>query len=216
MHILTKFIASLTRVQKYHNASVIKEIQDTLSKLAYNVGILLEEEGLLKSLGLYRNDIITFQSEIIRSLSLVERNLSSSADDFVKNSIPTIARSIARLGNTIFIALGSVTMVVNELLSWIPTHNGYTVMENMHDHGLNDFRYQLKYNYKNMMGIAKEWSEDYKYGIVWKVTDGWFTVPELYIATQKDPNHFKYKNLSPNDEFNWGHHIPFVKKGNND
>lgn len=90
------------------------------------------------------------------------------------------------------------------ILNWIPSGNGYSIWSNTSDHGLNDWYYQWKNNFYSMIRTGENFSEDLKKGIVWRVEDGWFSLPNLFIATQDD---LKYKDLSPNDEFNWGNKI---------
>lgn len=90
------------------------------------------------------------------------------------------------------------------LLNWIPSGNGYSIWSNFGDHGLNDWHYQWKNNFDSMIKTGENFSENYKKGIVWRVEDGWFSLPNLFIATQGD-NH--YKMLSPGNEFNYGNKI---------
>ncbi|PAK21160.1 hypothetical protein CJJ23_03405 [Mycoplasmopsis agassizii] len=77
----------------------------------------------------------------------------------------------------------------------------------MHDHGLNDFKSQMSNNLETMIKLQVEWSEDYYEGMEWKVVDGWFALPRLFIRTQKDGD--REVELF---NFNWGNRVPFRKK----
>ena len=68
----------------------------------------------------------------------------------------------------------------------------------MYDHSLNDWKYQVKNNFYTLSRIAKEWSYNYKYHITWKVTDGWFSYPRLYIKRGSEYSWTRFYN------FNWG------------
>lgn len=75
---------------------------------------------------------------------------------------------------------------------------------------LNDWDYQWRKNSKAMEDLEIEWSEEYKYGIVWQVIDTWIELPEIFIATQGFPS--TRQHLSPGDSFNWGNSIAFRNK----
>lgn len=105
-------------------------------------------------------------------------------------------------------------LITDALINIIPQRNGFTIYENMHDHGLNDWEFQWKNNRKEMIKIAARKSEYFNHGIVWMVTDRWFSFPDLYIAKQMmdypDPSKIPSKYwewLSPGNEFNFGHKI---------
>lgn len=92
--------------------------------------------------------------------------------------------------------------------------------ENFNDHGLNDWDFQMKNNEETMYKIAFNFSDNFKKGIVWKVTDWWFSYPELYIAPTneyiedsiKEPSPSSFKHLSPGTNFNFGNKIKEISK----
>lgn len=98
--------------------------------------------------------------------------------------------------------------------------NGYTIYENFNDHGLNDWDFQMKNNEETMYKIAFNFSNNFKNGVVWKVTDGWFSYPELYIAPTNENNALRveepdtslFEHLSPGTSFNFGNKIEEIIK----
>lgn len=94
------------------------------------------------------------------------------------------------------------------------------VNENFNDHGLNDWDFQMKNNEETMYKIAFNFSDNFKKGIVWKVTDGWFSYPELYIAPTneyikdsiEEPSPSSFKHLSAGTSFNFGNKIKEISK----
>lgn len=78
--------------------------------------------------------------------------------------------------------IGAVIGLVSELvLNVIPTPNGFTPLDNMFDHGLNDWDFQLRHNTSNVLGIALAFSEDLSHGISWKVKDSILDTPDLWV-----------------------------------
>lgn len=103
---------------------------------------------------------------------------------------------------------------VDAIISNWDQGNGYNLYENWHDHGLNDWRFQVKNNFRTLVQIAAKKSDYLQKGIVWKITDGWFSYPDLYIAQQlsveDDPAHIPSSNwlwLSPGNEFNFANYV---------
>lgn len=86
--------------------------------------------------------------------------------------------------------------------------NGHSVLQNMGDHGLNDYEFQIKHNLVNMANLAFLFSNNLKNSIYWKVTDGWFWYPELYIKTGEN-NHDVWIHLSSGNSFNFGNKIEY-------
>ncbi|WP_426461201.1 hypothetical protein [Mycoplasma hafezii] len=129
--------------------------------------------------------------------------------NFLIGALSVAGASIPIAGSIIAIT----TLVCDILLKSIPLGNGYTIYENFNDQGLNDWEFQWKNNHKNMISIASKYSNGFKNGIVWKVTDGWFTYPDIYIATSKgnglnnEYENYSYTWLSPGNEFNFGNKI---------
>ncbi|PAF55156.1 hypothetical protein [Mycoplasmopsis agassizii] len=195
-------------------SSQLLVMKSSLSDLSSKINEVLNEDQYLKAIGFNRNKLTEFlqyvnQVNYATNSYLQNENQNDSLTN-VTNSINTFQKYV----DPFELALRAMVTVSDQILLHIPTPNGYTAFENINDHGLNDFKKQIKDNYSTMMWIEKEWSDNFQHGIVWKVTDGWFTFPDLFIATQEEP--YKYKLLSPNDEFNWGHPIPLTIKGDSD
>ncbi|WP_371246691.1 hypothetical protein ACA758_01820 [Mycoplasmopsis agassizii] len=195
-------------------SSQLLVMKSSLSDLSSKINEVLNEDQYLKAIGFNRNKLTEFlqyvnQVNYATNSYLQSENQNDSLTT-VTNSINTFQKYV----DPFEIALRAMVTASDQILLHIPTPNGYTAFENINDHGLNDFKKQMKDNYSTMMWIEKEWSDNFQHGIVWKVTDGWFTFPDLFIATQEEP--YKYKLLSPNDEFNWGHLIPLTIKGDSD
>ncbi|MGY6172620.1 hypothetical protein ACW95P_04720 [Candidatus Mycoplasma pogonae] len=105
--------------------------------------------------------------------------------------------------------LGSIGI---QLLENIKTNNGYTIWENFGDHGLNDWYFQLKNNSNVISQIAHSFSENFTKPIEWKVDDGWFTLPNLFIRTGQGNYKSNFIELSPGWEFNYGDKIKLKLK----
>lgn len=113
------------------------------------------------------------------------------------------------IGNVVGALAG---LIVTSLLSTIPTGNEYSSMDNIEDHGLNDWNFQWKHNYNEMADIAYKWSQDLTHGVQWGVVDAWTSLPELYIQTQDVDGTFQH--LSPGSSFNFGNKISLSKVNN--
>lgn len=108
--------------------------------------------------------------------------------------------------------IGFVAGIIGStLLDLIPSGNGHSIASNIGDGGLNDWDFQIKNNFETLVKIAISWSDAYKHGIVWKVTDPFWEEPELFIATQGDSS--SEQHLSPGYSFNYGHKIGLWTKG---
>lgn len=158
------------------------------SEMLINIGVLSEE--------------LTFFPSLLGVLQNNADSINQLSDNLISWAIPLLMR-VPEVGPLLF----SGAVLINEILH-MPSGNGYSFFENMHDHGLNDWNYQMRHNFYNMATLANRWSKNYGRdfydGVVWKVTDGWFTLPELYIRAQNESN---WKHLSPGDSFNWGNKI---------
>lgn len=138
--------------------------------------------------------------------------LSTSTDIF--SSVLSFASLFAPAAAAMpFISIGvgilSIIFSTLNIIFNVDSGNGYTIHENWHDHGLNDWRFQLKNNRENLVKIALDHSNGFKDNIQWTVTDGWFTFPELYI---KNLTENKDTFLSPGTSFNFGNKIQFRGK----
>lgn len=119
-------------------------------------------------------------------------------------AIFTSVSFITTLHELVGVFCGATIIFIQAILSFYKVGNGFSVMQNWGDHGLNDWRFQLKNNASNIALIEKHFSNGYTSGIDWKVTDGWFSLPNLYIRTQANNS---WLNLSPENEFNYGNKI---------
>lgn len=143
--------------------------------------------------------------------------------NFVNSTVNVAITSFLMASSTIGAPVAIVALAYFGLeifLKSYVTGNGKTIYENFNDHGLNDWEYQMKNNRDVMLATALEFSENLKYGVTWKVTDGWFSYPDLYISRSLynyQQNKFvhiselPYTLLSPNNEFNFGNKIKFKK-----
>ncbi|OYD26841.1 hypothetical protein EI74_0453 [Mycoplasma testudineum] len=172
----------------------------------------LEFEELSNKSGIQYDDLKRFMKIADEEMNKFANSLNTAI--LTRSIITSIGSKITKLiplplvqavSKTLDITSQFLKLLYNMLN--IKTGNGYTVVENMHDHGLNDFRFQWKYNIENMVLIQKNWSENFRYGIQWKVSDGWFTLPRLFIRAQKhgeeDTEFFG---------FNWGNKVQARKK----
>ena len=143
--------------------------------------------------------------------------------NFVNSTVNVAITSFLMASSTIGAPVAIVALAYFGLeifLKSYVTGNGKTIYENFNDHGLNDWEFQMKNNRDVMLATALEFSENLKYGVTWKVTDGWFSYPDLYISRSLynyQQNKFvhiselPYTLLSPNNEFNFGDKIKFKK-----
>lgn len=139
--------------------------------------------------------------------------IASTTTDFI-SSILSLASLLAPATAAmpfISIGIGALSIILSTLniIFNINSGNGYTMHENWHDHGLNDWRFQLKNNRANKVKIALDHSNGFADNIQWTVTDGWFTFPELYI---KNLTNQKETFLSPGTSFNFGNKIQYKGK----
>ncbi|NQZ66356.1 MAG: hypothetical protein HRT99_04065, partial [Mycoplasmatales bacterium] len=79
------------------------------------------------------------------------------------------------------VAGAAASFVFDALLNVIPTPNGYSISDNIGDHGLNDFNFQWKENEDVMTKLELEFSENLSHGISWKVDDSLLDTPNLWI-----------------------------------
>ncbi|TDO18980.1 hypothetical protein EI74_0798 [Mycoplasma testudineum] len=158
----------------YHESRRAKNEFEKLSKIS---GI--ENKKLIRFMNSADLEINQFSKAINNALRV--GSFATSAASSVFGLVKTPKTKLISLA----LNVASLTFdLINALLN-IKTPNGFSIIENMHDHGLNDFRNQWINNTENMVLIQKNWSENFKYGIQWKVSDGWFTLPRLFIRAQK-------------------------------
>lgn len=135
---------------------------------------------------------------------------SSSVTEFVTKAYARTAVAATIIGVQLIPVVGQL---VSALLSTLWTvantfkfGNGYTLWENFDDHGLNDWNFQLKENTYHMAKIAQKLSNNKRAGVVWKVTDGWWTLPNLYVKSQVSSS---WTELSNYGGFNFGNKINY-------
>lgn len=137
-------------------------------------------------------------------INVVDKSLSFIASVVVAGDPTQVARIVAS-------AYLTVSGIVNWIINKVTLGNGYTIAQNFNDHGLNDWKFQMKYNAKTMVNIAYSWSNNLENGVEWKVTDGWFSFPELYIKStlpgKGKESHEQFVHLSDGNSFNFGNKI---------
>lgn len=153
-----------------------------------------------------KSDFSEFASDILGAGLKVATNLG------IKTITTKLGGAIGSIwgpgGAVIGAAIGWLTgTAIGLVLSIVETGNGYTIWENFDDHGLNDWNFQWKSNRKNMSLNGIHWSERYTKGVYWKVTDGWFYTPRLYIGTQGEGLRNISGTTSTGNSFNWGNKI---------
>ncbi|WP_426460894.1 hypothetical protein [Mycoplasma hafezii] len=229
---LTNLISAIKKAFPSEGHSILKDtyVQQFLQKAKSLDGLSMDVYGetfssLLKKVGtkiLFAVNVASFLN------SLGEAIINSSNDyvnvkavyDAVIGAANVAISSVAALSATIpvpgqLVAAG--LLVFDILIKIIKVGNGHTIYENFNDQGLNDWEYQWKYNAKNMLEIALYYSDNLKYGVTWKVTDGWFSLPNLYISKSKlEGSKYRYQDwdyklLSPGNEFNYGNKIKMKK-----
>lgn len=154
--------------------------------------------------GMTRGGLPTSYDEFINKNSEVE-------SDFLLESAALLAGVGIAVGLGLAVSMpvvGAIAAGILLIADFIPSGNGHSLLSNYDDHGLNDWDYQWKANSKRMILNMVNWSYDYRYGIVYKVTDSWFYTPRLEIRTQGKSNAriISGTNAFGND-FNWGHEI---------
>ncbi|NQZ29401.1 MAG: hypothetical protein HRT98_03345 [Mycoplasmatales bacterium] len=142
-----------------------------------------------------------FPMALTKQLVSHATNKESEIHYWVKNLIDTSITTILSITSP----LGMVISGIWDLMHIIGPGNDASFIENWNDHGLNDFKFQMNHNLYNMAHTAHNFSLDYSSGIEWKVTDGWFTFPEIYVGTDKSG--YPWKFISPGTSFNFGHKL---------
>ncbi|MDK2819370.1 MAG: hypothetical protein KFW07_00890 [Mycoplasmataceae bacterium] len=176
--------------------------------LSNDVNFLRANTNWLQNIGMYTNDL----KKILEGYSIITNSHYYSTDwRYVSTSI------ISRFSGFLFsikeptfmtqaIAIG--IHAINEMLN-VPMGNGYSPIENMHDHGLNDWNSQLRNNFTAIGSLAQQASQSgnnkFVDGVEWKVTDGWWTLPKLYLKWQGKRD---WIDVSPGQSFNWGNKVP--------
>lgn len=211
---------------------ISKLIDDTLIKR--NILTVVEAKGLMTSLGsgmqskelfqilLRKSSIqlpmgflgdILFNSLIYSISNFNNLNAEDWVDELAKGIIPSL---LSGVGGIILGPVGAILGgIISEILTNIDVGNGHSFSENIGDHGLNDWEYQWKNNEDNMIKIQNEWSNSFTKGVNWKVVDGWFTCPHLYIQTNGDADWTGVsKDVSHGfgSTFNYGRKIDFLPK----
>lgn len=186
----------------------------------------------LKAKAIHSLNVITLawnSAMIINSLRTAanNHNLDSKTVYDITGNVIKIVKSVLVLGAAstgvglpIAIALDLAYDIFDAAIKTVKLGNGYTIYENFNDHGLNDWDFQMKNNEETMYKIAFNFSDNFKKGIVWKVTDGWFSYPELYIAPTneyiedsiEEPSPSSFKHLSAGTSFNFGNKIKEISK----
>ena len=190
--------AFLTNVYNQHN----------LSPLSNDVMFLKGNIEWLKKIGMYTSDL----QEILEGYSILTNPNYYFADwRYVSSSILSrFSGFLFSIQDPTFMiqALGIGINFINEILN-MPISNGYSPLENMHDHGLNDWNYQLRNNFSAIGSLAQQASESgnkkFYDGVEWRVTDGWWTLPKLHLRWQGST---RWIDVSPRDSFNWGNKVP--------
>ncbi|PAK21238.1 hypothetical protein CJJ23_03100 [Mycoplasmopsis agassizii] len=190
--------------------NIVKEFSDDTQKVSnesYALKNYLQKIGV--STGPIQSIIDMFNAENQKVADRTRKalNVVSNVNSFV-NNVSSLFNStgVGRLISVTTTIIGQVFNIVRKIFN-TRTGNGYTVLENMHDHGLNDFKHQMSTNLDNMIKLQVEWSDYYYHGMEWKVVDGWFSTPRLFIRTQKEWD--KQVELF---NFNWEHRVAFRKK----
>ncbi|RIV16869.1 hypothetical protein [Mycoplasmopsis gallopavonis] len=212
--------AKTTTENIFNNPAISKFIQslksnfDKTGKLLSNFKIVSKAfSKFFLSLAIY--DLMIGLKEFIENSSTDYINVKSFYNIITYSSafmlsLASASNSVPLVGQLVSLAILSLDIA----LKTIKVGNGHTFYENFNDHGLNDWEYQLKNNFDNMLYWAISYSDNFRKGVTWKVTDGWFSFPDLYIATTEEENNdfpywkYKYKWLSPGNEFNFGNKIP--------
>lgn len=168
----------------------------------------------------YKSAMSIYQAYLLADsirLAVKEGYLSSKAAVEILGNALRLASTLASTtpaGPFLMLASGVYDLTV-WFLKIIPGGNGYTVYENFNDCGLNDWKFQLKNNGDTIYKTALNFSNELHNGIVWKVTDGWFSYPELYIAktneynseVNNEPDDSEFQHLTPGTSFNFGNYV---------
>jgi hypothetical protein len=172
--------------------------------LSDDVNFLRANTDWLKKIGMYTSDL----QEILEGYSILT-NPYYYLNDWRYMSTNIIGRFSGFLWSvkeptfiTKILAIG--IHAANEILNF-PTGNGYSPIENMHDHGLNDWNSQLRNNFSAIGSLAQQASQTSSNKFYDGVTDGWWTLPKLYLKWQGKRD---WIDVSPGDSFNWGNKIP--------
>ena len=171
-------------------------------------------------------------SGVVTAVTLLQSFASRLANERPEDAlIDTLTKDVAPLvgaaaGTAIGAAGGPIGsffggliggVLVDGLLNMFPSANGYTISENMTDHGLNDFKFQRKENKEVMSRLEVEFSERLLHGISWKVKDALLDTPELWIRpgqSQVEPWQ-RIDGLGvnifggPTSTFSWGNKVRF-------
>ncbi|QDY88337.1 hypothetical protein [Mycoplasma anserisalpingitidis] len=172
---------------------------------------------------LWKSAISIYQAYLLAdsiNLAVKEGYLSSKAAVEILGNALRLASTLMSTtpADPFFMFASGIYDLTVWFLKIIPTGNGYTVYENFNDCGLNDWNFQLKNNADTIYKTALNFSNQLHNGVVWKVTDGWFSYPELYIAktneynseVNNEPNDSEFQHLTPGTSFNFGN---FVEEG---
>jgi len=183
--------------------SAFNEIYNAMNKYLPDIIFLRNNTEWMKKTGMYTNDI----REVLEFYSFITNPNYYLADwRFLSN---TVVNKFSNFLVTLeydptFIPFGIGIHIVNEILN-SPIGNGYSPIPNMHDHGLNNWNSQLRNNFSTIGSLAQQAGQSGYNGIEWSVTDGWWTLPKLYLRAQGNSY---WIDVSPGWSFSWGNRVP--------
>ncbi|WP_426461197.1 hypothetical protein [Mycoplasma hafezii] len=182
------------------NTTWFQQLKSVISKSLVAISVAFFAKSITELIQTAETDYVNVKA--LYDTLISGTNLAIGAVSLLGTSIP-VAGAIISLG----------VVACDLIMKSVKLGNGYTIYQNFNDQGLNDWEFQWKENHINMLSIAIKHSNNFKNGIVWKVTDGWFSYPDLFIAQAKKVNgrydykNYQYQLLSPGNEFNFGNKI---------
>jgi len=182
--------------------SEFNAIYNAMNKYLPDIIFLRNNTEWMKKTGMYTNDI----REILEFYSFSTNPIYYLTDwRFLSNTIVNkFSNYLLYLKDPTWVTKGIAIgiHIVNEILN-APIGNGYSPIQNMHDHGLNNWNSQLRNNFSTIGSLAQQAGQSgynrFYNRIEWSVTDGWWTLPKLYLRAQG--NRY-WIDLSPGWSFN--------------